>query len=258
MNQDDQSIEDIFDREEAKEAERWLRQREFTAVRTLSNAVARIITKSFGWLTPNLVTLFGAILCCPAIWFMIHGFKIISIVLLALSFLTDFLDGAMARYQMRRYHMPELPPGLDQTWSLQRRLFARGKTSFGAVLDPFIDKVRYFMVLFTLGYGFVSSFLIWGSLAIAIALTAIRPFMRNMNLGSGASNRLGKYKVFIEVFALLNILVFTSFYPENQASVTISNLLVGSAMIAGLGSFSGHLFLVVRKHRHLRLHRKKQ
>lgn len=237
-------MSDLITEAEARKAERWLNQREFKGLRSFSNPIAAFIDKTFGWITPNLITLLlGILLCAPAMALHYAEFNVAYIVVLTIAFGSDFLDGAYARFLKKRYNLVERSLEDEEKLSLWRRINTKGPTHLGIALDPFADKVRYFSVIFTIGYGYVESWLIWSSLVVAITLTLIRPIMRKLKLGTGASSKLGKIKIFIEVSALIAIY----FIPQEYAGVLISNTLVGIALLGGVASLSGHLFLFVRR-----------
>lgn len=235
---------DLITEKDVKDAERWLSQREFKWLRTFSRFVAGAFDRTFGWITPNHVTLLGALLCLPAMWLYKNDQLAACAVVLTFAFLTDFVDGALARFQMKHHKLRQLAPEEEEKLSLWARVNRKGNTHLGMRLDPFVDKVRYFIVLFVIGYGYVESWLIWASLGCAIALTLIRPVMRYFKLGTGASSKLGKIKIFVEIAALMALF----FIPHTtDIGPMVCNTLVGLALLGGLASLSGHLFLFIRR-----------
>lgn len=243
---------ELFDEKEVEEVEGWLRQREFISLRSMSDWIARKITKTFSWVTPNIVSIIGVALCLPTIWFLELHQIVLGFFAGTLAYVCDYLDGSLARYQTRRLHLVEVPLEIQKNWSFIKQISTKGMTAFGKSFDPFADKNRHFILLFYLGYDRVNHAMIYTGLVFAVALTAMRPIMSKWNLGSGASTRIGKIKVIIEVLGI--IALFASRYwadqlwfPNEKALISIGNILVLLATLFGLGSLLGHVFLVYRK-----------
>lgn len=238
-------MNDLITEVEARKAERWLRQREFKVLRNFSHSVAKFLDKTLGWVTPNHITISGILLCIPAMMFFYTEQNVPYVAILTIAFLTDFFDGSLSRFQKKRYRIVGQTLEQEEQLSIWKRINTKGPTHLGIALDPFADKVRYFIVLFTTGYGYVEPWLIWSSLAVAFALTLIRPIMRKLKLGTGASSKIGKIKVFIEIAALIAIF----FIPHGPIASLVSSMLVGVALLGGIASLSGHLFLFVRRYK---------
>lgn len=233
-----QDEEDLLDTQEVHEAAEWLSRAEFSQVSGFSNRVA----SWFDWTRPNLITMTGVVLCLPMAYFFLQtDFQstMIGAVITIICFLCDWLDGALARYQDKKYGLSKLPLEEERLIPMWRRFFLRGSTNLGTALDPFADKVKYYVVLFTRGWGYVSNILIIISFVTAIALTLVRPIKRYFKIGDAAANRAGKYKIFIEIAVVTAIVLI----PHNETTKTISNALLVTAMIFGFLSLSAHLFL---------------
>ncbi|MCX6714820.1 MAG: CDP-alcohol phosphatidyltransferase family protein [Candidatus Uhrbacteria bacterium] len=236
MTQDEN--EDLLDAPEVHEAAEWLSKPEFSQVSGFSNRVA----SWFDWTRPNLITMTGMVLCLPMAYFFLQTDLLstaIGAVITIICFLCDWLDGALARYQDKKYGLKKLSLEEERLIPIWRRFFLRGSSNLGTALDPFADKVKYYVALFTRGWGYVSTTLIIISFVTAIALTLVRPIKRYFKIGDAAANRAGKYKIFIEV-AVVAVIVLV---PHNETTQIISNTLLVGAMIFGFLSLSAHLFL---------------
>lgn len=236
MAQDEDT--DLLDNEEVHEAAEWLSQPEFSQISGFSNRVA----SWFDWTRPNLITMTGVVLCLPMAYFFLQtDFQstMIGAVITTICFLCDWLDGALARYQDKKYGLEKRSLEEERLIPIWRRFFLRGSTNLGTALDPFADKVKYYVVLFTRGWGYVSNTLIVISFITAVALTIVRPIKRYFKIGDAAANRAGKYKIFIEV-AVVTVIVLV---PHNQTTQIVSNTLLVIAMIFGFLSLCAHLFL---------------
>ncbi|MEK7452459.1 MAG: CDP-alcohol phosphatidyltransferase family protein, partial [Patescibacteria group bacterium] len=127
-------------------------------------------------------------------WFFLHT---CGVLLYTWCALCDFFDGALARYQKRRYALKEKTEAEEYRLPIWERLKIKGSSHYGAVLDPFSDKTLYFCALFPLGWSVVDPIYLWLSLCVALILTAIRfrAIRRALEFGGkGAANRFGKYK----------------------------------------------------------------
>jgi phosphatidylglycerophosphate synthase len=192
--------------------------------------------------TPNRVTAMGLVLALIATFMFATGGIVLGAVFCTLSYVTDFLDGALARYQDDR-----LTDADRETESRKNWLAKRGKTEdeaifSGASFDPFVDKVRYFGALITLGLGR----LWWPLVAIggffALALTIGRPVVTKLKLSKGRANWLGKHKVHVEAA----LLVWLVFVPADRLPLG-GNILLALASLGGLGSFAAQAWSVYRK-----------
>jgi len=179
----------------------WHEKTEFEGAARMSDDMLRH-SGAFARLPPNLVTIAGGVLVLPMLWAYLAGSVVLGTVLFTVSQLTDWIDGALARYQQREQAAGrlDLKPGRAEWLRL-------GPTELGKKLDPVIDKCRYFAVLLPLGWHLLPHALIWCALAFAAALTFFREVVRWLwGLKPGA-NAVGKYKVYVEI-GVIACLVF--------------------------------------------------
>jgi len=183
-------------------------------------------------MTPNRVTALGLVLALLATLLFAVGGVALGAVMCALSYLTDFLDGALARYQDEGMTPKERETERGKHWMLRRGKTEEEAIFSGAAFDPFVDKVRYFGALLALGIGR----LWWPLIALgglfALALTIGRPIVTKLKLSKGKANWLGKHKVHVEA-ALIAWLVFVP-----AAFVRYGDdALLALASLGGAGSF---------------------
>jgi phosphatidylglycerophosphate synthase len=160
--------------------------------------------------------------------------------------LLDAFDGALARYQTRKDYVKKLSEDDEYALSFWNRLNLRGSTNFGEVLDPFSDKVMYFSALFPLGWHVVDHLYLWLSLLVALILTLIRfrAIRRALEFGGkGAANRFGKYKIWVEVIAIASLVLL----PNGPFKIMCANTAIGTALVIGMLSLTGHAWLGVKK-----------
>ena len=181
--------------------------------------------------TPNRITALGLVLALLATFLFIAGGVALGAVFCTMSFLTDFMDGALARYQDAQM------TDADREVERRKHWMRRGKTEEEAILsgasfDPFVDKVRYFGALLPLGIGRLWWPLMLAGGVFALALTIGRPIVTKLKLSKGKANWLGKHKVHVEA-ALIAWLVFV------PAAVLprVDDILLALATLGGAGSF---------------------
>ncbi len=181
----------------------WYEKPEFDGAAKFSDGVLR----QAGWLAripPNVATLLGALLSCPMYFAFEAGLIFWGAILFTISSTIDWLDGALARYQLRLHKAGQL-----NLCAHRSEWFRLGPTERGKMLDPFIDKLRYFAALVPLGRDFLPHALIWVAVGIAVALTALRALTEwrwKIQLGA---NLWGKSKVYVEIMTI-SLLVFTA------------------------------------------------
>ena len=195
--------------------------------------------------TPNRITALGLILALLAIGAFLGGSRVWGFVFGALSYLTDFLDGALARYQDGLMTPEEREAEKAKHW-----MHRRGKTEeeailSGAAFDPFVDKVRYFGILLPLGLGRLWWPLIALGGVFALALTIGRPIVSKMKLSKGKANWLGKHKVHVEAALLLWLCLI----PASGRDQTFGNVLLALATFGGAASFGTQAWSVWRNRR---------
>ncbi len=216
----------------------WLQDRHFGGwVQNRSLQISRWLSPHF---TANQITLIGMLLCVPmTILFLLDAYAPAT-VLLAISLLTDFADGALANYQQGlRPHMSLVD---ERRLTIRQRLNYCGVTHLGKLLDPIADKIRFFCVLYAIGIGMVSGWLIIALTSVAFLLTIVRPIKRWLKIGDAGSNRLGKFKILAELVALALLVL----YPTNLMLLNVTFVV---ALVFGLFSLSGHILGAYIAHR---------
>lgn len=182
--------------------------------------------------TPNQITALGLVTALVAVFMFAAGGIALGAFMGILSYLTDFLDGALARYQDERMTPEEREAERHKHWMKRRGKTEDEAILSGAAFDPFVDKVRYFGFLFALGLGRLWWPLIAVGVVFALALTIGRPIVTRLKLSKGKANWLGKYKVHVEA-ALIAWLVFVpaTFAPKGD------DILLAIASLGGVASF---------------------
>jgi phosphatidylglycerophosphate synthase len=215
----------------------WYERNEFKGAGRFSDGVLRQ-AGAFARVPPNVVTIIGGLLTLPMIVTFLRGYIAWGAVLFAISSLTDWLDGALARYQLRLHDAGRLDLRTHRTESLRL-----GPTELGKMIDPFIDKIRYFAALLPLGWGFFPHVLIWLAVAFAFMLTFGRVFVEwRWGLKPGA-NAWGKFKVYGEILSIA-LLVFLG----NGVILAVPALIIFSAATAlGGVSFITQAYSVLRQ-----------
>ena len=228
----------------------WLHRDGFEAVQPLSFRAAKFFDYFF---TANRMTLLGLLLCIPAGVFFFWNDVVAGTIFMIMSLFTDWFDGAIGRYQEKKYHKSQglKPMTLEEEMQLSfvKRVNLRGVTHLGRSLDPLVDKVRTFVFLLTIGYNIVSLWVIRGIIAVGITLTCVRLLKQKMKLDHVGANRFGKYKIWVEVIGM-GTLVFLYQIQDWVYYKTCVNVCFVFAFAFGLASLVGHLatgFLVYRK-----------
>ncbi|MEK7546228.1 MAG: CDP-alcohol phosphatidyltransferase family protein [Patescibacteria group bacterium] len=215
-------------------------------LRRLSDWAARRLDAVPGT-TPNQITALGLVLAINAIFLFYAGGIVLGAIMCALSYLTDFLDGALARYQDEHMTPEEREIERGKHWMKRRGKTEEEAIFSGAAFDPFVDKVRYFGCMLTLGI----SRLWWPLIALggvfALALTIGRPIATRLKLSKGRANWLGKRKVHVEA-VLIAWLVFVP--PAVLRSGDDILLLVAS--LGGGASFISQAWSVWKTHKDAR------
>ncbi len=188
-------------------------------------------------MTPNRVTALGLVLAMLAALMFALGAVAFGAVFCAASYLTDFLDGALARYQDERMTDEGRAAEGAKGWLDRRGKTEDGGFLSGAAFDPFVDKARYFGALLPLGLDRLWWPLIAAGAFFALALTLWRPLAVRLRLSKGRSNWLGKHKVHVEA-ALLAWLVFI----PAAALPYADDAILGLASLGGAGSFLGQTY----------------
>ncbi|MBI2475044.1 CDP-alcohol phosphatidyltransferase family protein [Candidatus Uhrbacteria bacterium] len=215
---------------------RWLKDPKFGPVQGLSKSVGRWLSDHF---TANQVTLIGLVICIPMSLFFMLDQYIVGATLLTISLITDFMDGALSRYQQGS--RPAMTLDEEVSLTLWKRVNYRGVTHLGRTLDPLADKLRFFLVLYSLGIGYVANCVIVLLTVVAVCLTLMRPIKQYLKLDNVSSNRFGKIKIWAEIIGM----AFLVFVPEgyhHPTIVTIVNTVFIFALAFGVFSLLGHIF----------------
>jgi phosphatidylglycerophosphate synthase len=216
----------------AKQRKHWHEREEFEGAARVSDGMLRRLG-FFARLPPNLVTLAGGILAVPMVVAFLRGRVAIGAILYSVSMLTDWIDGALARYQKR-----VMPPDEAAHQLTRNRWLRLGPTELGKVIDPVTDKIRYFAALFPLGWHILPHALIWTAFGLAAALTFFREVVRWIwGLKPGA-NAVGKYKVHVEVVVIACLVLQQDpwapfFYPALILCLISTALGAGSFLTQG-------------------------
>lgn len=164
-----------------------------------------------GWLTlPNAVTLVRFALLLPVAWLLADGPETLSVVLLLVWALTDWVDGALAR-------------ALNQT------------SRVGAIIDPIADRIGLAGIILALAF---SGLLPWGALItigvvdILTALLAGRAAAR----GRMHVSLLGKARTAVLMIGLFGLCAAAAWLPPLvPAAVVVVWAGVGLHLLAGAG-----------------------
>jgi phosphatidylglycerophosphate synthase len=168
--------------------------------------------------------------------------------------LLDFFDGALARYQddvdgIPKETRPRTHDDTEYNLPFSERLKLRGSSHYGTVLDPFSDKQWYFFAILPLSWFIVDHVFLWASLLVALFLTFLRfrAIRRALEFGGkGAANRFGKYKIWVEVFAVAAAALLPGGEHAAFKEMVVS-IFIGTALAFGCLSLSGHAWLGVKK-----------
>ncbi len=163
------------------------------------------IGKTLGFTSATWITLLGGLLALVGIPLFLTGHDWWAILVLTLSFLTDWWDGCVARYHQAG--RPEMTREEESHLSLWAQLNFKGVTHLGRAIDPLIDKVRFLGLMWAVGYRILDPGIMVLLTLMAALLTLARPIKTYFKLDHGGSNRWGKLKVYAEVM-LVVILVF--------------------------------------------------
>jgi phosphatidylglycerophosphate synthase len=187
-----------------------------------STAIRKAMLALPGWVTPNGVTLFRALLIIPIAWLLRGGSYWSALGVIAFAMLLDFVDGALAEAR-------------DQ------------KTALGAFLDPLADKVTICGALLSLLDRLPAAFgpATAAVCVVAVLLTMVR-IIKMARARNGASEPsvaakpAGKLKLVAETASLL--LVVIGLAVPAGALVWIGFGLLCIALLYALGSLRGQLF----------------
>ncbi len=220
-----------------KKFRKWLLKDRFSPFKSVSRLIGVWFNDHF---TANQVTLFGVLIAVPMCFFFLFDEMLIGGIFLAISLSTDFIDGALARYQQGDAPVMLLSKEVDM--SMIARINYRGVTHLGRSFDPLADKIRFFLVLYPLGWGIVNYSLIIVITLIALALTVIRPLKQSMGLDHVGSNRFGKFKMLAEMMGMILLVFIPDPLLLSGAFRLIIHAVFVTALLFSLLSLSGHLY----------------
>lgn len=167
--------------------------------------ISLYIGKTLGFTSATWITLFGGLLALIGIPLFLTGHDWWAILVLTISFLTDWWDGCVARYHQAG--RPEMTREQESRLSIWAQLNYKGVTHLGRSIDPLIDKLRFIGLLWTIGYRIIDDGVMVLLTLIAVLLQLARPIKSFLKLDHGGANRWGKMKVYAEVILMI-VLVF--------------------------------------------------
>lgn len=165
------------------------------------------VGKTLGWTSATWITLLGGLLAIIGIPLFLTGHDWWAILVLTISFLTDWWDGCVARYHQAG--RPEMTREQESRLSIWTQLNYKGVTHLGRSIDPFMDKVRFIGLLWTVGYRIIDDNVIVILTLIAVLLQLSRPIKSYLHLDHGGANRWGKMKVCSEVILMVVLVLGT-------------------------------------------------
>lgn len=192
------------------------------------------------------MTIFGGLLAVVGIVLFQLEYDWSAIAVLTASFITDAVDGVLARYLQGNKPLLTLEEEKKMSW--WELVNYPGITRFGSSLDPIVDKVRYIGLLWTIGYDLVDFDIAVSTTVIAVLLTLMRPIKVMLKLENIGANTWGKHKMHAEVVATTIIVfgtreLFSGDNPLAHLEIThfTINLSASLAMILGAMSLYKHL-----------------
>jgi len=215
---------------------------------------SRLIGRALDWTTPNWITVAHiaatpVIFLCFAEWRTNQEndlWRFAGAAVYTGAVLSDWFDGALARYQKGKDNAPSLTDRQESALPLLQRLWLRGSTHTGARLDPIADKATFYCALLPLSAGYLPDWMIVANVALAIALTALRwpGVMRVLGLKDVRANRFGKHKMQVEIVAIASLALLVPWPAARHVSSVA--WLAASTLLAAL-SLGGHFVKNWRK-----------
>ncbi|MBT5808274.1 CDP-alcohol phosphatidyltransferase family protein [Candidatus Uhrbacteria bacterium] len=218
--------------------------------------ISQFIARKLNFTTGNWITLVGLFLAMYGIELFhadlgLHG-EWGAVALLTLSFLTDWWDGLVSKYQ-QVHEGGGLEHGIsledELKMSFVERMNHRGTTHLGKKLDPLVDKVRFIGLLWVVGEGFIDESMVWALTFMAALLVIVRPIKRLLMLGDASSNWFGRRKVYFEVLVIAMLVFSTRPLLSDSTSLLshhIFDQILSISLILALAfsflSFGWHLF----------------
>lgn len=176
------------------------------------------IVKHFpDFITPNLLT-WLRILLLPVIIILIVRDKFISaLIIFIIAYTLDFLDGPLARVKNK-------------------------VSTYGALLDPFADKLVFLPVLFLIGWQALPPALLFAILILELGLvflsTVLKSIAKKLKYKLKIeANIYGKCKMFFQVGGVFVLLL----NPASETNATIATIIFFIAIILAIASIIEHV-----------------
>jgi phosphatidylglycerophosphate synthase len=224
-----------------KDDDAWLSASEIEGTRSFSDKVA----SRLDWTTANQISLSRIVLSIPVALFYAYDFVLVGSLILTVGYILDFFDGAVARYQSRKYDTKPMSQQDEKRFTFLEVICYKGQTYTGTVLDRLADKILYFCAVIPLAYAYLDHFLLFGSLAMAILLSVVSPIQDFFHIPVTASNWFGKRKIWVEIGVIASVV----FFPRGETMAVVSNIILGMAFVFAILSFTGHMYLSYKKYR---------
>ena len=202
---------------------------------------SELLGRAFDWATPNWITaahiaVTPFILLCFAEWRTNEDhdlWRFAGAILYTLAVLSDWVDGALAKYQKTHRPSEYLSDDQERKLPFLARLWLRGPTHTGARLDPIADKATFYSALLPLSVGYLPSWLVVANVALAFALTAIRwpKAMAWLAFSDVRANIFGKIKMQVEIGAVATLALFVP-WPDVRHWSSLAVLFAATACAA--------------------------
>ena len=148
-------------------------------------------SKSVAFNLPNRLTMMRLLLAIVFFIFLSYSYYTISLLAFLLAWLTDWLDGYVARKK-----------GL--------------LTDFGRIADPFVDKIIVcggFILLINHAHDMISPWMVVVIVAREFLVNTLRSYSESRGIEFGATI-WGKAKMFIQSFTISLILLFFAYFKH--------------------------------------------
>ncbi len=161
------------------------------------------------WIKPNHLTIIRLILLAPLVWLLLEEHYIWFVVLFLIAWVTDLLDGALAR---------------------QRKQI----TAWGVFLDPLADKLLFYVPLILIAYGLINEFLFWimiiSETILFILSWTFVGILRAMKMKfEFTSNYFGKSKAVVQLIIIVVLII--SLFIENSLVIKSAEILISVALV---------------------------
>ncbi len=164
---------------------------------------------------PNRLTMLRLLLAIVFFVFLSYRCYIIALLLFLLAWLTDWLDGYLARKK-----------GL--------------LTDFGRIADPFVDKIIVcggFILLIHYTHGIIPPWMVVVIVAREFLVNSLRSYSESKGIEFGAT-MWGKAKMFVQSFTISLILLFSAYFEHlvflKQGIIVMVWLTVIITLVSGI------------------------